>query len=126
MVRSHSPRFAPRRREADGDLIEMLNDQLDEITEVNFRSRICKTAKVPLYVNPEYPGVQPLAEYHPDANWLKKNGLRRYGGECRIHQLRNFKKDLNRMPWLCFTVGPRIPRQVVPKGFANPDICGGL
>ena len=33
-----------------------------------------KLRTVPLWFSPEYPGVRPIAEYHPDAGWLRDHG----------------------------------------------------
>ena len=38
------------------------------------KAAVAKLQKVPMYLNPEYPGVRPSAEYHPGADWLRKNG----------------------------------------------------
>lgn len=49
-------------------VLETLDGQLKDITEVVPKEAVAKLQKVPLYFNPEYPGVRPVAEYHPGAN----------------------------------------------------------
>jgi hypothetical protein len=51
--------------------LELLTSQLDEITRVVPTAAVAELQKVPLWFSPEYPGVQPRAEYHPGAGWLR-------------------------------------------------------
>lgn len=53
--------------------MQLLRAQLDEIVRVVPVKAVAELQKVPLWINPEYPGVRPRAEFHPDAGWLKDN-----------------------------------------------------
>ena len=54
--------------------LDLLDKQLVDITNAVPQAAVAKLQKVPLYFNPEYPGVRPIAEYHPGADWLRSNG----------------------------------------------------
>lgn len=54
--------------------LPLLRAQLEEIVRVVPANAVAELQKVALWINPEYPGVTPRAEYHPDADWLTKNG----------------------------------------------------
>lgn len=54
--------------------LELLETQLEELARVVPQAAVAELQKVPLWVSPEYPGVKPKAEYHPDADWLRKHG----------------------------------------------------
>lgn len=53
---------------------ELLRTQLKEIKSVVPPSAVSKLQQVSLYFSPEYPGVGPRAEYHPNRGWLRENG----------------------------------------------------
>src|SRR5205823_741660 len=50
--------------------LELLRAQLKEIVRVAPLKAVRKLREVTLWFSPEYPGVKPTAEYHPDARWL--------------------------------------------------------
>jgi len=54
--------------------LQMLRTQLDEIIRVVPAPAVVELQKVPLWINPEYSGIHPRAEFHPDAGWLRNNG----------------------------------------------------
>lgn len=54
--------------------MELLQLQLKEIIAVVPASAVAKLREVPLWFSPEYPGIGPRAEYHPNGQWLKENG----------------------------------------------------
>jgi Carbohydrate esterase, sialic acid-specific acetylesterase len=53
--------------------LELLTHQLQEIVRVVPATAVAELQKVPLWFSPEYPKVQPRAEYHPGAGWLRDN-----------------------------------------------------
>ena len=53
--------------------VELLTVQLQEIVREVPAPAVTELRKVPLWFSPEYPGVQPRAEYHPGAGWLRDN-----------------------------------------------------
>jgi hypothetical protein len=53
--------------------LELLRTQLQEIVRVAPPAAVVKLREVTLFFSPEYPGVRPTAEYHPDARWLREH-----------------------------------------------------
>lgn len=53
--------------------LAMLKAQLEEIVRVVPAPAVAELRKVPLWFSPEYPGIGPRAEYHPNAGWLRAN-----------------------------------------------------
>ena len=53
--------------------LPLLQAQLEEIVRVVPAKAVAELQMVPLWMNPEYDGVRPRAEFHPDAGWLKDN-----------------------------------------------------
>lgn len=54
--------------------IELLTAQLEEIARCVPKPALVELQKVALWISPEYPGVQPRAEYHPNVRWLREHG----------------------------------------------------
>jgi hypothetical protein len=79
--------------------LPLLTAQLQEIVRVVPTKAVAELKKVPLWINPEYPGVQPRAEFHPDAGWLRENGrdpVMARGVE--FTNVRIFEEETRRMP----------------------------
>ncbi len=53
--------------------LELLRGQLTEIIRLVPAKALQHIRSVTLWFSPEYPGIQPTAEYHPDAGWLRAN-----------------------------------------------------
>ena len=104
--------------------LELLDKQLAEITGVVPKEAVSKMQKVPLYFNPEYPGVRPLAEYHPGADWLRKNGRDPAMAKAvEFTNVRIYQEEVNRMPWFVLhELTHSYHDRELPKGFANPDV----
>ncbi len=79
--------------------MELLRQQLDEISPVVPPTAVAQLQKVPLYFSPEYPGKRAVGEYHPDAGWLRANG-RRPGNAKAVEfaVIRIFEAETRRMP----------------------------
>ncbi len=79
--------------------LKLLGAQLDEIVRVVPASAVVELKKVPLWVSPEYPGVRPRAEYHPDAGWLRGNGRDPAMAKgVEFTNVRIFDAEVKRMP----------------------------
>ena len=63
-----------RQPAATARALELLKGQLEEINRVVPKAAVVELQKVTLWISPEYPGVKPRAEYHPDAGWLREHG----------------------------------------------------
>jgi hypothetical protein len=60
---------------------------------------VAELRKVSLWVSPEYPGVKPRAEYHPDANWLREHGRDPAMAKgVEFTNVRLFESETTRMP----------------------------
>lgn len=106
--------------------IALLDRQLEKITRVVPKAVMTKLQKVPLYFNPEYPGVRPSAEYHPGAEWLRKNDRDpAMAKSVEFTNVRIFETEVNRMPWFVLhELAHAYHDRELPKGFGNPQIAG--
>lgn len=85
--------------EATATAVTLLERQLAEIVRVVPPAAVTELRKTPLWFSPEYPGVGPRAEFHPDAGWLRNNG--RDPGMARAVEFTNiriFPEECDRMP----------------------------
>jgi hypothetical protein len=79
--------------------LPLLTTQLQEIGRVVPAKAVAELQKVPLWINPEYPGVQPRAEFHPDADWLRENGRDPVMAKAvEFTNVRIFEEETRRMP----------------------------
>lgn len=79
--------------------LPLLKLQLEEIERVVPPVALAELRLVPLWFTAEYPGVQPRAEYHPGAGWLREHG-RDPSMERGVEftNLRIFAEECRRMP----------------------------
>ncbi len=79
--------------------LTLLRAQLDEIARVVPPGAVAELRKVPLWINPEYPGARPRAEYHPGAGWLRENGRDPVMEKAvEFTNVRVFEQETRRMP----------------------------
>jgi hypothetical protein len=79
--------------------LELLQAQLDEIARVVPQPALAELRQVPLWVSPEYPGVRPKAEYHPDVRWLRAHGRDpAMARAVEFSNVRIFAAECRRMP----------------------------
>ena len=109
-------------------VMESLDKQLEDITKVVPKEAVAKLQKVPLYFNPEYPGVRPTAEYHPAADWLRKNGRDpAMARSVEFTNLRIYAEEVDRMPWFVLhELAHAYHDRELPKGFGNPDVAAAF
>lgn len=111
-------------RQATARALELMDAQLAEIERVVPEAAVAELRKVPLYVNPEYPGGKPGAEYHPEAGWLRDHG--RDPAMARAVEFTNvrvFEEDTNRMPnFVLHELAHAYHHRVLPDGFDNAEI----
>ena len=104
--------------------LELLKRQLQEIVRVVPEVAVTELRKVPLWFSPEYPGVQPRAEYHPGAGWLKDN--KRDPAMARgveFTDVRNFERETRRMPnFTLHELAHAYHDRVLEDGFGNVRI----
>jgi hypothetical protein len=79
--------------------LKLLATQLQEIIRVVPAPAVAKLKTVPLWFSPEYKGIQPRAEYHPGADWLKKEGRNPAMAKgVEFTNIRTFEAETKRMP----------------------------
>lgn len=113
-----------RQAEATARAIQLLDEQLAEIEKVVPAAALEELRKVPLYLNPQYPGEPPGAEYHPDAAWLREHG--RDPVMARGVEFTNidvFEADRERMPnFVLHELAHGYHHRSLPNGFDNAEI----
>jgi len=104
--------------------LELLTVQLQEITRVVPAAAVAELRKVPLWFSPQYAGVQPRAEYHPDAGWLRANKRDPTMAKAvEFTDIRNFERETKRMPnFTLHELAHAYHDRVLPKGFGNEEI----
>ncbi len=117
-------RLLKEEKDATAKAVELLRIQLQEIVRVVPAPAVAKLREVTLWFSPEYPAIQPRAEYHPGAGWLKTNGrdpVMVKGVE--FTDIRNFESESKRMPnFTLHELAHAFHDRVLPKGFENPEI----
>ncbi len=104
--------------------LELLTVQLQEIVRVVPAPAVAELRKVPLWFSPEYPGVQPRAEYHPGADWLRDNKRNPAMAKAvEFTDIRDFERETKRMPnFTLHELAHAYHDRVLPKGFGNEQI----
>ena len=81
--------------------IELLRDQLKTVVERLPASKVEQLRDVPIWMSPEYEGVRPTGEYHPDVNWLRKAGRHPELVKCvELTNVAIFARECRRMPMM--------------------------
>ncbi len=79
--------------------LALLKQQLAEIVRVVPAAALARLREVPLWFSPEYAGVAPTAEYHPDAGWLRDHGRNpAMAGSIEFTNVGIFAAETRRMP----------------------------
>lgn len=110
--------------QATARALELMDAQLAEIERVVPEAAVAELRKVPLYMNPEYPGGKPGAEYHPEAGWLRDHGRDpAMARAVEFSNVRVFEEDTNRMPnFVLHELAHAYHHRVLPDGFGNAEI----
>ena len=119
-----SERLLAEDKAATEKALELLRLQLQEIVRVVPATAVTRLREVTLWFSPAYPGVQPRAEYHPGAGWLRDNGrdpVMVQGVE--FTDVRDFEKEMKRMPnFTLHELAHAYHDRVLPGGFGNKEI----
>jgi hypothetical protein len=79
--------------------VSLLEKQLAEVVRVVPAAAVAELKKTPLWFSPEYPGVGPKAEFHPDPGWLRNNGRDpALARAIEFTNIRIFPQECERMP----------------------------
>lgn len=109
---------------ATDEALKLLRTQLQEIVREVPVAAVDELRKVPLWFSPEYPGVQPRAEFHPGAAWLAANGRNpAMVGGVEFTNVRIFESESKRMPnFALHELAHAYHHRVLPDGFDNAEI----
>ncbi len=119
-----SEQLLERDKEATELALKLLTKQLQEINEVVPAAAVAELHKVPLWLSPEYPKVEPRAEYHPGADWLREN-KRDPAMEKAVEftNVRIFEQETARMPnFALHELAHAYHDRVLADGFGNRAI----
>ena len=109
---------------ATATAITLLKTQLTEIVNKLPKPAVQELQKVPLYFSPAYPGVQPRAEFHPGAAWLRENGrdpMMEHAVE--FTNITDFEAETVRMPnFALHELAHAYHLRVLKEGFGNPAL----
>ncbi len=110
--------------QATGKAIELLKRQLDEIVRHVPAPAVAELQKVALYFSPSYPGVQPRAEFHPGAEWLKENGREpAMVKSVEFTNIADFEAETIRMPnFALHELAHAYHFRVLPDGYGNAEV----
>ena len=119
-----SDELLDKQKAATGRAVELLTLQLQEIDRVVPAKAVVELRKVPLWFSPEYPGVQPRAEYHPGAGWLRDNKRDPAMAKAvEFTDIKDFERETKRMPnFTLHELAHAYHDRVLPKGFGNEEI----
>lgn len=86
-------------QEAMAAALVLMDAHLADIIRVVPPAAVVALQDIPLWFNPEYPGIQPRAEYHPEADWLRENHRNpRMAKGVEFTCVRTFLPETKRMP----------------------------
>jgi hypothetical protein len=98
-----SKRLLQQEGPATARALELLKVQLEEVVRVVPKPAVTRLQQVPLWFSPEYPGVRPTAEYHPNRQWLCEHGRDpALAKAVEFTNIRLFEKETRRMPFFAF------------------------
>jgi len=111
-----------KENEATSRALDLLQKQLKAIVRVVPVPALARLRTVPLWFSPAYPGVRPKAEYHPAAEWLRKNGRNPAMAKgIEFTNIHIFAEETRRMPvFVLHELAHSYHDQVL--GFDNPEI----
>ena len=104
--------------------MELLTAHLENISRVVPPAAVAELRTVPLWFSPEYPGIVPRAEYHPNPGWLREHGRDPAMAKgIEFTNVRIFKSETKRMPvFVLHELAHAYHDRFLPKGFDNPEI----
>jgi len=117
-------RLLAQDRAATERALELLRAQLKEVVRVAPPAAVAKLREVTLWCSPEYPGVKPTAEYHPDPRWLREHGRdEAMARGIEFTNVRTFEAETKRMPnFTLHELAHAYHHRTLPRGFDNAEI----
>lgn len=104
--------------------LELLTLQLQGIAGGLPADAVTELRKVPLWFSPEHPGVQQRAEYHPGAEWLRRNNRDPAMAKAiEFTSIHIFERETRRMPnFALHELAHAYHDRVLPGGSGNKAI----
>lgn len=82
-------------------MLKLMSVQLKRIIDVMPAKPLKRIQQVKVWINPQYDGVQPTAEYHPGKDWLKENDRAvEMVKSIEVTNVKNFEFENTRMPYV--------------------------
>ncbi len=105
-------------------MLELLDGQLSRVVDVVPGKALEKLRRVPIWINPPYPGARPAAEYHPNGKWLRENSRNPKMAKCvEITNTQNFPFENRRMPYLMLhELAHAYHDRFLDQGYGNKEI----
>ncbi len=105
--------------------LELLEAQLKEIVQLVPPNAVQELKKVTLWLSPEYKGISPRAEYHPNRQWLVANNrLPEMAKGVEFTNVRIFAEETRRMPnFALHELAHAYHDRVLKGGFGNVDVA---
>lgn len=119
-----SDKLLKQEKKATDRALELLVPQLQEVKRMVPAAAVKELQKVPLWFSPEYEGVQPRAEYHPGAGWLRDNN-RDPAMEKAVEftNVRIFERETKRMPnFALHELAHAYHDRFLPGGFGHEEL----
>ncbi|HWE98076.1 MAG TPA: hypothetical protein VG269_29290 [Tepidisphaeraceae bacterium] len=92
-----------RQKDATDNALKILEQHLVAIVRDVPAGPVAKIRGVQLWLSPEYRGVRPTAEYHPDEGWLRRTGRNPAMAKgVEFTDIKDFEAETRRMP--CFVL----------------------
>ena len=96
-----SHRLLSEKPEQTKAALKLLRGQLRQIVARVPESCLQHLRDVPIWMSPTYEGFRPSAEYHPSANWLRKEGRHEELAKCvELTNIDIFPRECRRMPMM--------------------------
>jgi hypothetical protein len=104
--------------------LELLGAQLAEIVQKVPPPALAELQKVGLWISPEYAGIPPKAEYHPNVNWLREHGRDpAMARGVEFTNVRIFEAETRRMPnFALHELAHAYHDRALPQGHGNAEI----
>jgi len=108
--------------------LALLEHQLEEIARVVPARAVEALRRVPLFMSPEYAGIQPRAEYHPAPRWLEQHGRDpAMARGVEFTHVRIFEAETRRMPnFALHELAHAYHHRVLPGGFDHAEIAAAF
>ena len=107
--------------------LSLLRNQLEQIGHRLPAPAIKCLRTIRIWVEKEEPH-HPCMAYHPDPDWLRKNGMNPAKASCvELANARNFLKWTKDQPWMVLhELAHGFHHQFITRGFDNPEIKAAL